>query len=215
MNIMLSNVKVRLKSLIRKCLPMLQMDTVTRVSLDAQLIPVFNDLNTGVVLDVGSKHSPYRSHIKCEKYTRFDIDESSNPDICGDLHDTKIPDNSYDCVIATEVLEHLYDPQKAMEEIRRILKPGGCCILSTRFLYVYHPGPHDYYRFTWDSLAHICRDFTKVDIRHHGNLIIFLWQLLNDQLITAIACNLLNPILGRVHFKKTRYPSGFVLIAHK
>ena len=124
MNIMLSNLKERLKSLVRKCLPMLQMDTVTRVSLDAQLIPVFNDLNTGIVLDVGSKHSPYRSQIKCDKYVRFDIDESSNPDICGDLHDTKIPDNSYDCVIATEVLEHLYDPQKAMEEIRRILKPG-------------------------------------------------------------------------------------------
>ena len=44
--------------------------------------PSFNDLNTGIVLDVGSKHS-ITNLIKCDKYVRFDIDESSNPDICG------------------------------------------------------------------------------------------------------------------------------------
>ena len=194
---------------------MLEMDSVTRVSLDRQLVPVIKSLKVGSVLDVGSKHSPYREYISCEEYIRFDVDESSQPDICGDLHDTNIPDNSYDCVLATEVLEHLYDPQKAMTEIYRILKPGGSCVLSTRFLYVYHPSPHDYYRFTWDSLSYICRDFAKVDIRHHGNLLVFLWQLLNDRPITAIFCNLLNPIVAKFHFKKTKYPSGFVLVAHK
>jgi SAM-dependent methyltransferase len=215
MKFLFAKIPKPIKSFMRKCLPMLQMRSVHRVSLDAKLKPIIEGFTMSSVLDVGSMHSPYREHIKCERYVRFDVDESSEPDICGDLHDMKIPDNSYDCVIATEVLEHLYDPQRAMTEIRRVLKPGGFCIMSTPFLYVYHPCPHDYYRFTWDSLSYICREFTKVDIQHHGNLIVFLWQLLNDNPITAIVANLFNPVLGKIQFKNTGYPSGFIVVAYK
>ncbi|MDA7591858.1 class I SAM-dependent methyltransferase [Pseudomonadales bacterium] len=211
----LSRIPKPIKILIRKCLPMLQMRTVHRVSLDGKLIAIMEGVTTGKVLDVGSMHSPYRKYITCGEYIRFDVDETSEPDICGDLHDMEIPDNSYDCIIATEVLEHLYDPIRAMSEIRRVLKPGGCCIMSTPFLYCYHGSPHDYYRFTWDSLSYICRDFTKVDIQHHGNIFVFLWQLLNDNPVTAIFVNLFNPIVGKIQFKNTAYPSGFVVVAYK
>ncbi len=40
----------------------------------------------------------------------------------GDIYDIKEKDNSYDLVMATEVLEHLDDPQKALKELIRVSK---------------------------------------------------------------------------------------------
>ena len=46
---------------------------------------------------------------------------------------TKIPfkDNTFDIVIIADVIEHIKDEDKAIEEIKRVLKPGGYFIAST------------------------------------------------------------------------------------
>jgi 2-polyprenyl-3-methyl-5-hydroxy-6-metoxy-1,4-benzoquinol methylase len=53
---------------------------------------------------------------------------------------TKFPykDNSFDYVIANQIIEHLYFTDYFVEEIRRILKPGGLMILSTTNLVAIH-----------------------------------------------------------------------------
>lgn len=43
----------------------------------------------------------------------------------GDLYSLDYADNSFDVVYAHQVLQHLTDPQRALREIRRLLKPGG------------------------------------------------------------------------------------------
>jgi SAM-dependent methyltransferase len=48
----------------------------------------------------------------------------------GDLLDRLFADSSFDAVIAQQVFEHLYDPLAYLEEIRRILKPGGILFIS-------------------------------------------------------------------------------------
>ena len=47
-----------------------------------------------------------------------------------DIHNLPFNDESFDCVVCTEVLEHVYSPYKALDEIHRILKPKGSLILS-------------------------------------------------------------------------------------
>lgn len=47
-----------------------------------------------------------------------------------DLIDLNFPDNSFDCIIANQVLEHIQDDIKAMKEIYRVLKPGGTAIIT-------------------------------------------------------------------------------------
>lgn len=37
---------------------------------------------------------------------------------------------SFDVVVCTEVLEHLYDPETAAKEIRRVLRPGGRTVIT-------------------------------------------------------------------------------------
>ena len=50
----------------------------------------------------------------------------------GPLPDTlsALPDKSLDIVLIVSVLEHLWEPQKALEEIRRLLRPGGVCLVN-------------------------------------------------------------------------------------
>jgi SAM-dependent methyltransferase len=48
----------------------------------------------------------------------------------GDLLDRAFPDASFDAAIAQQVFEHLYDPAPYLEELRRVLKPGGVLFLS-------------------------------------------------------------------------------------
>jgi SAM-dependent methyltransferase len=173
-------------------------------------------LAKGVTLDVGSKTSPYKKYIPSSKYMRLDIDPKNLPDICCDLHKINWQSNYFNTVIATEVLEHLYNPQKAINEFRRILEQNGVCILSTRFIFPYHPDPHDYYRFTNDSLKYLFRKFSSVKIYHHGNRIQVLWQIISDCGLIGIPFrSLFNPIIGKIHFSKTRYPCGFIIVAQK
>ena len=47
----------------------------------------------------------------------------------GDLYHLEMPDNSVDCCVLSEVIEHLEEPEAALLEMKRILKPGGRLII--------------------------------------------------------------------------------------
>ncbi len=190
--------------------------SVSRISLNKELSHQFKKLKPGIVLDVGAKHSPYLESIPSVKYMSLDISPENNPDICCDLHDIRWQANYFDTIIATEVLEHLQEPQKAINEIHRILKANGACILSTRFICPYHPDPKDYYRFTQDSLRYLFREFSLVEIYPHGNRIQSVWQFITDIGYIGIPIRtIFNPFFGWINFKETRYPSGFIIYAKK
>lgn len=58
----------------------------------------------------------------------------------GDICQLSDPDNEYDCAFICWVLEHLNNPQQAIKEAHRILKPGGKLLLTEVFnhsLYLY------------------------------------------------------------------------------
>ena len=49
----------------------------------------------------------------------------------GEAEDTKLTGGHFDIVLLCEVIEHLMDPHKCLDEIRRVLKPGGLAIITT------------------------------------------------------------------------------------
>ena len=76
----------------------------------------------------------------------------------------------YDFVIIFNVLEHLPDPELALNNINNLLKDGGCIIGSTPFLFRVHGAPKDFLRFTKDYLRLIIKKnrFKNIKINELG-----------------------------------------------
>jgi SAM-dependent methyltransferase len=108
----------------------------------------------GRVLDYGCADVPYRHFFSADvDYVAADLE--GNPDASLLLNDDgSVPadDESFDGVVSTQVLEHVTDPSLYLSECFRVLRPGGHLLLSTHGLFVYHPDPDDYWRWTCAGL---------------------------------------------------------------
>ncbi len=82
------------------------------------------------------------------------------PDV--DIQDMPYEDNTFDYVIADQVLEHVRKPWIAVEEVRRVLKEGGLSILTSCLLHPVHGIPYDYFRYTPAGLESLCDNFSKI-----------------------------------------------------
>jgi len=71
--------------------------------------------------------APDNRIIKTDPNIYFDFNAA---DIKADICNLPFLDNSYDVILCNHVLEHIPDDTKAMEELFRILKPGGWGILQ-------------------------------------------------------------------------------------
>lgn len=116
---------------------------------------------TGVLVDIGCGIKPYVGFTKGLVTKHIGVDhietlhDPSHIDIVGSAYDTTLPEASADTVLCTEVLEHLEKPQSAMNEMQRILRPGGYLILTVPLFWHLHEEPRDFYRYTKHGLAHL------------------------------------------------------------
>jgi SAM-dependent methyltransferase len=66
------------------------------------------------------------------QYVTADL-ESPLAKVKMDIHEMPFNENYFDVVLCNHVLEHVKDDLQAMREIKRVLKPGGWCILQVPF----------------------------------------------------------------------------------
>ena len=66
-------------------------------------------------------------------------------------------DGEYDTVILSDVLEHIPEPRLLLNEISRVLSPGGILFLNVPFFYWLHEEPHDFYRYTEFALTKLAK----------------------------------------------------------
>jgi len=150
----------------------------TNLSLYRALRAAVREHARGRCLDAGAGRMAYRGMLEefCEIYESLDAQPREGIDHVTDLQDTGLPDRQYDTVFCTQVLHHLPEPQRALGEIARCLKPGGRLILTVPHLVWLHNEPHDYYRFTVHGIRHLLRraGLREIRIEPLGGLICFL-----------------------------------------
>lgn len=89
-------------------------------------------------------------------------------------------EGEFDAVVSDQVLEHVEgDPQRAIDETFRVLKPGGLALHTTCFINPIHSGPNDYWRFTPDALKFLAAKHGEViDVGGWGNPYVWLFVAL-------------------------------------
>jgi len=141
---------------------------------------------TGDVLNIaaGSWPVPKQSLTNpgVKSYVTFDkkyYGKSKNPvDHYGDVHNMPAEwSGKWDCVICNQSIECFENPFKAMDEMRRILKPNGTLFIDAPYNYRWFgigswkdptQGAPDYWRITKDGWILLTKKFKNVDIKGFG-----------------------------------------------
>lgn len=120
-------------------------------------------LLTGDVLDFGGGEMPYRRFARARSWRSVEYAPSltgadlnsvarasrlAGDHIYYDGRQVPMPDATVDAVLATEVFEHLFNLEEMLDELHRVLKPGGTLLATLPFAMYEHEVPHDFARYT-------------------------------------------------------------------
>ena len=149
---------------------------------------IFSIKKNSKILDAGAGEQQYKKYCSNLKYTSQDICEysgkgnsqglqtlkwdTSKIDIISDITRIPVQNKSFDVVLCTEVLEHVFDPLAAIKEFKRILKPNGSLIITIPFRSLTHFAPYHYSSgFNKYWIKEVCKlfDFEIKEIYCYGN----------------------------------------------
>jgi SAM-dependent methyltransferase len=85
-------------------------------------------------------------------YVNLDLFPMPGVDVAADAHDLPFAAARFQRIECDAVLEHVHDPGRVVQELVRVLAPGGYLHLVTPFCHPFHEYPKDYRRFTLDGL---------------------------------------------------------------
>lgn len=108
---------------------------------------------------------------------------------------------SFDVVIATELLEHVTDWRLVINNMKRVLKSGGRIYITTRSKgFPYHGYPYDFWRYEIDDMKKIFADFEIIKLeKDHEAPGVFLKAKKPENYVPADLSNiaLYSIVLGR------------------
>lgn len=203
--------------------------SLARALFNAEL-PIIS-LN-GRVLDVGGgKHQDYLEFLDMGEnilVNTVDIElREKNSGQPIDFEKDQLPyrESTFDHVLIFNVLEHIYNYNFLISEMRRVLTDGGRLIGFVPFLVNYHPDPHDYFRYTKEALQKILADngFRDIKVQEVGR---GPFAVNYNNLALSLPLGIRVAILPFYNFADTlflslrpkaraRYPLGYIFIGQK
>lgn len=172
-------------------------DYITVFNLSRDIKHAAGAHGRGKLLDVGCGNKPYETLFNSEPgdYIGCDVVQSNGnkADVICKATDLTFPDNSFDTVFSTQVMEHVDNSDKMMSECNRVLKPGGTLILSVPLCWELHEEPYDFFRFTKYGLRELSErnNFEVIDIMPSGGK----WAA-----ITQMNINMIYSTFRKKHF---------------
>ncbi len=105
-------------------------------------------------LVVNCNDSPFQHYFK----NRIQVDDKGERGAQKvDYYDMPFKDESFEIVLCTGLLEHLKEPEKALKEMKRVLKSGGKVLIGASSAFSIHDAPHDYFHFTPYGLEYLLK----------------------------------------------------------
>ena len=113
------------------------------------------------LLDIGCGVKPYEKLFSpfVSEHIGLDYNETihnkDHIDMFSTVYNIPVEDNLFDTILCSEVLEHLKEPDKAIEEANRVLKKNGYAIYTVPLFWHLHEEPKDFYRYTKYGLKYL------------------------------------------------------------
>jgi SAM-dependent methyltransferase len=140
----------------------------------------------GAVLDIGCGEQPYRTLVRqyTDRYTA--VEHPLSPaapavvDAFADIYTLPFKDSSFSTILCSAVLEHLAEPETALREMYRVLKPGGAIICTVPLIWHIHEAPRDFYRYTRYGIEHVFTHagFSVTEVKAMSGFCVTFGQLL-------------------------------------
>jgi SAM-dependent methyltransferase len=157
---------------------------------------------SGHLLDVGAGNRPFEGWYRPLTTWSVAIDVVPAPDLGALSLANALPfsDRSFDTVMCTSVLEHVEEPERAVEEMARVLKPGGRLLITVPFLYPTHEAPFDFWRTTHHGLESLLErhGFDVEDVAAQGGPLLMAAHYGIQTLVQALRA--VAPRLGRLRW---------------
>lgn len=135
---------------------------VNRIT-DAEMKKALTAYARGVLLDIGCATKPYARLTRDFVQRHVGVDHpgslhtSSRVDALSSAWELPFRSETFDSELCTAVLEHLEEPELALREAFRVLKPEGCAIYTVPFIWHLHEEPRDFFRYSRYGLEYLFR----------------------------------------------------------
>lgn len=140
----------------------------------------------GKMMDFGCGTKPYQPlFTNATEYIGVDYageghsHENEQIDVFYDGKTIPFADNTFDSILTSEVLEHIYNLEDILKELNRVLKPGGKILITVPFAWNEHEMPNDFGRYTSLGFAALLErnGFTVVSLEKTTGFVESLVQL--------------------------------------
>jgi SAM-dependent methyltransferase len=183
----------------------------------------------GCLLDVGCGDKPYQmlfrpyvtNYVGVEHsatFTQTNASKEGRPDLLYDGLAMPFSDCQFDTVLNVQVLEHTPEPQMLVDEMARLLRPGGTLILIAPFSFRLHEEPFDYFRYSPHGLRAMLKKsgIEVIEVRAQGGLFSVLSHKINTFLAFRVGrLGSLVQVMGKLAYERpaAEHPRYWVLPA--
>ena len=142
------------------------------------------------VLDAGAGECQYKRHFREHRYLAVDLGVGDSAwnygglDVVADLAALPLARSTFDACLNVVTLEHVREPAAVLDEVSRVLRPGGELLLVVPQEWEIHQAPHDYFRYTCHGVRYLLEKsgFISISIQPVGGFFRLLsrrlWNLL-------------------------------------
>ena len=137
---------------------------------------------------------PGRRYIGCDMRAGPGVDRVE------DVARLSLPDGCAETIVCVETLEHVFEARRAVEELIRVLAPGGVLLLAAPFDFRVHDYPSDYWRLTPSCIARLLSPLPASIVGWQG-------VASHPHTVFGVACK--TPVGARFHRGAGRFVEGF------
>ena len=151
---------------------------------------------TGRTLDVGCGSKPYEKLYASSEYIGLEYDTPEyraykTAEYFYDGETFPFADGEFDSLVANEVFEHVFNPDRFLSEAQRVLKQDGTMLLTMPFVWDEHEQPYDFARYSSFGIRSLLErhGFEVIEQRKSMDDIRVIFQLLNTYIYKKTVIN--------------------------